>query len=176
MFTPGCGGMPPRGFPHWDIPDSCGCTHLVEAYRSVPRPSSAHDAKASTVRPYSLPHSAHLQCLCCSSDRLIRRQRAVCLVPLKKCSFFVKSLAASFSNATQCLLKCSCLFLRAIDLLRCRLSQSNSLALVETRGLEPLTFAVQRRRSPNLSYVPALWEWKDSNLRPLAYQANALTS
>ncbi len=29
--------------------------------------------------------------------------------------------------------------------------------MVETRGLEPLTSAVQRRRSPKLSYVPKDW-------------------
>jgi hypothetical protein len=43
-------GVPPRGFPHSDIFGSSGCTPLTEAYRSVPRPSSAVDAKASTVR------------------------------------------------------------------------------------------------------------------------------
>ena len=39
------------GFPHSDIPGYSACTRLPEAYRSVPRPSSALDAKASTVRP-----------------------------------------------------------------------------------------------------------------------------
>ncbi len=32
------------------------CTRLPEAYRSVPRPSSAFGAKASTVSPYYLAH------------------------------------------------------------------------------------------------------------------------
>jgi hypothetical protein len=50
VFTHGYAGIPPRGFPHSDIFGSSGCTHLTEAYRSVPRPSSAVDAKASTVR------------------------------------------------------------------------------------------------------------------------------
>ena len=40
-----------RGFPHSDISDSCACTRLVRAFRSVPRPSSALDAKASPVCP-----------------------------------------------------------------------------------------------------------------------------
>ena len=31
-----------------------GCLHLSVAYRSLPRPSSADIAKASTVRPYYL--------------------------------------------------------------------------------------------------------------------------
>ena len=39
------------GFPHSDIPGYNVCTRLPEAYRSVPRPSSAFGAKASTVRP-----------------------------------------------------------------------------------------------------------------------------
>src|SRR5690554_3587451 len=50
VFTAGCVGMPPRGFPHSDISGSCGCTPLTRAFRSVPRPSSAFGAKASTVR------------------------------------------------------------------------------------------------------------------------------
>jgi hypothetical protein len=38
-------------FPHSEIPGYSACTQLPEAYRSVPRPSSAFDAKAFTVRP-----------------------------------------------------------------------------------------------------------------------------
>ena len=34
-----------------------GCLLLPEAYRSLLRPSSAPDAKASTVRPYCLDQS-----------------------------------------------------------------------------------------------------------------------
>ena len=36
-------------FPHSDIPGYIACSQLPEAYRSVPRPSSAFDAKAFTV-------------------------------------------------------------------------------------------------------------------------------
>ena len=39
------------GFPHSDILGYSVRTQLPEAFRSVPRPSSAFDAKASTVRP-----------------------------------------------------------------------------------------------------------------------------
>ena len=39
------------GFPHSEIPRIVTCTRLPEAYRSVPRPSSAFGAKASTVCP-----------------------------------------------------------------------------------------------------------------------------
>ena len=38
-------------FPHSEIPGYSACTQLPEAYRSVPRPSSAFDAKAFTVYP-----------------------------------------------------------------------------------------------------------------------------
>ena len=36
-------------FPYSDIPGYIACSQLPEAYRSVPRPSSAFDAKAFTV-------------------------------------------------------------------------------------------------------------------------------
>ena len=36
-------------FPNSDIPGYIACSQLPEAYRSVPRPSSAFDAKAFTV-------------------------------------------------------------------------------------------------------------------------------
>ena len=39
------------GFPHSEIPGSSACLQLPGAYRSLPRPSSPTDAKASTVRP-----------------------------------------------------------------------------------------------------------------------------
>ena len=38
-------------FPYSDIPGYIACSQLPEAYRSVPRPSSASDAQASTVSP-----------------------------------------------------------------------------------------------------------------------------
>ena len=44
-------GYCPGGFPHSGILGYNACTRLPEAYRSVPRPSSAPGAKASTVRP-----------------------------------------------------------------------------------------------------------------------------
>lgn len=43
--------LTPGGFPHSDILGYSTCTRFPEAYRSVPRPSSAFDAKAFTVRP-----------------------------------------------------------------------------------------------------------------------------
>ena len=48
--------MPPAGFPHSDTLESqLGC-QLLEAYRRLPRPSSAPGAKAFTVCPYKLTH------------------------------------------------------------------------------------------------------------------------
>ena len=44
------------GFPHSDILGSQPVYRLPEAYRRFPRPSSAPDAKASTMRSYTLTH------------------------------------------------------------------------------------------------------------------------
>ena len=44
-------GVLPAGFPHSDILGYSVRTQLPEAFRSVPRPSSAFDAQAFTVRP-----------------------------------------------------------------------------------------------------------------------------
>jgi hypothetical protein len=49
VFRQRCTGIPLCGFPHSGVRGSNGCTHLTAACRSVPRPSSALDAKASTV-------------------------------------------------------------------------------------------------------------------------------
>ena len=40
-----------RGFPHSEISGSKFAKQLPEAYRSLPRPSSPPNAKASTERP-----------------------------------------------------------------------------------------------------------------------------
>src|SRR6476646_1025316 len=46
--------MTPAGFPHSDIPGSTFGCQLPRAYRRLLRPSSALDAKASTMCPSSL--------------------------------------------------------------------------------------------------------------------------
>lgn len=51
LFQPPVTGVLPAGFPHSDILGYSVRTQLPEAFRSVPRPSSAFDAKAFTVRP-----------------------------------------------------------------------------------------------------------------------------
>ena len=43
------------GFPHSDTRGSIGRLHLPAHFRSLPRPSSSPGAKASPMRPYSLP-------------------------------------------------------------------------------------------------------------------------
>lgn len=48
--------MTPAGLPHSEILGSQVGYHLPEAYRRFLRPSSAPDAKASTVCPYQLGH------------------------------------------------------------------------------------------------------------------------
>ena len=48
-------------------------------------------------------------------------------------------------------------------------------ARVEMRGFEPLTYALQRHRSP-AELHPRQWACQDLNLGPHAYQACALTS
>ena len=45
---------PHAGFPIRRSTTHHGCTHLIVAFRSVPRPSSALDARASPVRLFSL--------------------------------------------------------------------------------------------------------------------------
>lgn len=50
--------MTPAGFPHSDILGSQFGCQLPEAYRRLLRPSSAPGAKASTVCPYQLDHTA----------------------------------------------------------------------------------------------------------------------
>ena len=52
------------GFPHSDITGSHVCTRLACAFRSVLRPSSALDAKASSARPlYLLPRHSRRRIL-----------------------------------------------------------------------------------------------------------------
>ena len=53
-FSAGYPRITTGGFPHSEIPGSKTVQRLPGAYRSRPRPSSAPDAKASTVCPYSL--------------------------------------------------------------------------------------------------------------------------
>jgi hypothetical protein len=51
--------MTRAGFPHSDILGSRFVCQLPEAYRRLPRPSSAPSAKASTLCPYKLDHKDH---------------------------------------------------------------------------------------------------------------------
>jgi hypothetical protein len=52
VFRQGYARITTRGFPHSEISGSKVVRHLTGAYRSLPRPSSALIAKASTMRPY----------------------------------------------------------------------------------------------------------------------------
>ena len=59
-FRRGSHHMTGAGFPHSDTLGSTLGWQLPEAYRSLPRPSSAPDAQASTVCPYQLGHTKYL--------------------------------------------------------------------------------------------------------------------
>ncbi len=61
-FRQGHARITTRRFPHSDIPGSKVGQHLLRAFRSRPRPSSAPGAKASTVCPSSLDHEEHRCC------------------------------------------------------------------------------------------------------------------
>ena len=57
LLCPMCSGINSKvstltGFPHSDIPGYSTCTQFPGTFRSVPRPSSAFDAKASPAHPY----------------------------------------------------------------------------------------------------------------------------
>ena len=56
-FTHGRPGTTPARFPHSDTPGSPLACQLPEAYRRLPRPSSALDAQASTERPAHTQHT-----------------------------------------------------------------------------------------------------------------------
>src|SRR5699024_12714673 len=60
-------GSPPltvAGFPHSDILGSTPVYRLPEAYRRFPRPSSAPDAKASTMRSHTLTTPIRVSSMC----------------------------------------------------------------------------------------------------------------
>ena len=56
---PGDRPLRPAGFPHSDTCGSLPVWRLPAALRSLPRPSSPADTKASTVRPFSLRSFEH---------------------------------------------------------------------------------------------------------------------
>ena len=49
-------GTPSRRVSPFGHPRIAACVRLPEAFRSLPRPSSAQSTEASTIRPYSLGH------------------------------------------------------------------------------------------------------------------------
>ena len=80
-----------EGFPHSDISDSCACTRLAGAFRSVPRPSSALDAKASPVCPCLL-YPSHTEKRILSHFAYSRLMRLAC----PACVYVVVKLLRSF--------------------------------------------------------------------------------
>src|SRR5690242_14981281 len=73
--------MTGAGFPHSDTLGSTLGWQLPEAYRSLPRPSSAPDAQASTVCPSQLDHTTQLRKTIESTKKDARVHCAVLNVP-----------------------------------------------------------------------------------------------
>ena len=75
-------GRPPPGFPIRTSSVAHACTRLTDAFRSVPRPSSALDAQASPVCPLSFcPGSTEKRRLSHTHRRVSRRRAASCSFP-----------------------------------------------------------------------------------------------
>ena len=155
---------PVRVFPHSDIRGYFAYLQLPAAFRSLSRPSSAPDAKAFTLCSFSLELIVLLLFLNCLSFFLKQIFAAIgFLIPY--CFFFHLSVKLySFS--------------RMFTLLE-RLNQSLNFVLFY------LFVSTQSNFSLNLfpySFVKVLaafaaWSvWMDSNHRPRAYQARALTT
>ena len=62
VATQGDAPLRAPGFPIRIPPANCGCTRLTRVFRSVPRPSSAPDAKASTKCPSAPVHVIRRNC------------------------------------------------------------------------------------------------------------------
>ena len=154
---------PVRVFPHSDIRGYFAYLQLPAAFRSLSRPSSAPDAKAFTLCSFSLELIVLLLFLNCLSFFLKQIFAAIgFLIPY--CFFHLSVKLYSFS--------------RMFTLLE-RLNQSLNFVLFY------LFVSTQSNFSLNLfpySFVKVLaafaaWSvWMDSNHRPRAYQARALTT
>jgi hypothetical protein len=112
--SPWVPGRAPGGLPHSEIPGSQAASASPGHFAAWPRPSSAADAKASTVR--------------LSYGSLLRWNASLVSIP-----------SSARTPAVQ---------REAIVLLRLSYPQLLK-CLVELRGFEPRTSAVQRRRSPD---------------------------
>ena len=118
--------------PHSEIPGSKHACLLPEAYRSLPRPSSPADAKASIVRPYTLNRRKNLVLgLRCNSQTMKLSKNKSALQRIHVCA------GRSPRNA--------------LDLERLTRYR---ITLVGVPGIEPGTSSLSGMRSNQLSYTP----------------------
>ena len=138
------GRVPPFGYPRIDT-----CLQFPVAFRSLPRPSSAVGARASTLCSYSL-------------DFFV----ALLLRPTYNFSFISLQLRFRFPFRFASV-RCSVWFFAII---RCNWPTLNLFlcAVVKVHCRPRLGFL-------ELALLRRQWVAVDSNYRPLAYQASALT-
>ena len=122
-------GTPSRRVSPFGHPRIAACVRLPEAFRSLPRPSSAQSTEASTIRPCSLGHPP-------GHRPGSMTARAVLHPPA-----FANGWPASFPFALSRPLPSALVKVQAV---------------VETGGIEPPTSCLQSRRSIRLSYVPRI--------------------
>ena len=141
-----------RVFPFGDLRVNA-CLQLVVAFRSLPRPSSALSAKASTVCPYSLD----LFCTCCISTAgpslTILRMYHQCLF-----STFVSSLAKKLSFSICSVGNCFYLLQKNFSIIHCVVFKEPCFLIPfraggdkQNRTADPL---LARQVLSQLSYTP----------------------
>ena len=128
-------GTPSRRVSPFGHPRIEACVRLPEAFRSLPRPSSAQSTEASTIRPYSLDRPPGFPGA--PAPRRVRRSQRPALLRIHHPSH-------TSAAPLPCVLRS-----RALALCACQ-----GANLVETGGIEPPPSCLQSRRSIRLSYVP----------------------
>ena len=129
------------------------CLQLVVAFRSLPRPSSALSAKASTVCPYSLDLFVSIPYLYRIADLYILY--CECIIYSAFSSFPYMSLVQKLSFSICSVGNCFSYFLSTEKLFHytlCSFQRTFFLypfGLVEINGIEPLTPCLQGRCSPS---------------------------
>ena len=122
-------GTPSRRVSPFGHPRIAACVRLPEAFRSLPRPSSAQSTEASTIRPYSLGHPPG------------HRPGSMTARAVLHPSTSANGWPASFPFALSRPLPSALVKVQTV---------------VETGGIEPPTSCLQSRRSIRLSYVPRI--------------------
>ena len=177
-------GYPTRG---WVVPFGDPrikvCLPLPGAYRSLLRPSSAADAKASTMHPLYLESLSVSQ-----RDDVLHQQKSDCqrtagvsalCHPCRRCQqhggtsvcrTFTQYCIAGASNA-----QLGADRNRTCDLV---LAKHTLSQLSYSPGLNACPAACRGRRPTLPGPFPGsgTWAWKDLNFRPLPYQRSALTN